>query len=378
MSESPAGRIEPPSGYGRPPADRVLALAAGVAICLLGSAVVLPWIHWGFSTQDSGDIGSSVSLWDIMSAGTAADFGANWMQIVAAGMAAAAVGSLAELVQRPVTRAPRWLAVAGFGMVVGASCLGLVAGVRAFSGSTSFQLSDSFTANLGLGFWVAVGLAAVGTIVSLIRLTEPPNPARQPLPFAPSPWGPLPGVLPAGYYPTGTDSSEYLERGEIPPGFVPPSYKPAVYPSPGLVTTAYTWPSYPGSGSGPSVASVLGDPTQTSSDPGSVTAVAPAPGHLIVLEAGSSKILTVQSGMRLLVGRDPDAEIRVSDRRVSERHATIERRGDEWAVQDVDAMNPTRLIDGWGTKRQVRGETTISSGQLVVGDVLITLYANQP
>jgi pSer/pThr/pTyr-binding forkhead associated (FHA) protein len=97
-----------------------------------------------------------------------------------------------------------------------------------------------------------------------------------------------------------------------------------------------------------------------------------------VVEAGGLTILTVEPGERLLVGRDPDAEIRVSDAKVGERHATIERRGDGWAVQDVDAMKPTRLIDAWGTNRQVRGETTISSGQLVVGDVLITLYANRP
>jgi len=363
MSDSPDGRLEPPSTYGRPPAGRVLVLAAVAAICLLGSAVFLPWIHWGFSTQDSVDLGSTVSLWDIMTAGTAADFGANWMQGVAAGMAAAVFGCLVELVQRPVTRAPRWITVAGFGLVVGASCLGLVAGVRPFSASASFPLSDTFTANLDLGFWVAVGFGVVGIVLSLVRLTEPPNPARRPLPFARSPWGSLPAVQPAGYYPPGTDPSEYLERGEIPPGFVPPSYKPAVYPSPGLVTTAYTWPSYPGSDSGQSFAPVEGE--------------RPGAGHLVVLEAGASKALTVESGKRLLVGRDPEAEIRVSDRRVSERHATIERRGDEWAVQDVDAMNPTRLIDGWGTKRQVRGETTISSGQLIVGDVLITLYANQ-
>jgi len=61
---------------------------------------------------------------------------------------------------------------------------------------------------------------------------------------------------------------------------------------------------------------------------------------------------------------------------VSPRHATIERRGDEWAVQDVDAINPTRLIDAWGMSRTVRGETTISSGQIGVGDVLVTLYPN--
>jgi pSer/pThr/pTyr-binding forkhead associated (FHA) protein len=104
----------------------------------------------------------------------------------------------------------------------------------------------------------------------------------------------------------------------------------------------------------------------------------PSPGHLVVVEAGRSTVLTVEPGKRLLVGRDPDAEIRVSDRKVGERHATIERRGEGWAVQDVDALRPTRLIDAWGTNRQVRGETTISSGQLVLGDVLITLYANRP
>jgi len=40
-------------------------------------------------------------------------------------------------------------------------------------------------------------------------------------------------------------------------------------------------------------------------------------------------------------------------------------------------MNPTRLIDGWGTKRQGARRNDDSSGQLIVGDALITLYANQ-
>jgi pSer/pThr/pTyr-binding forkhead associated (FHA) protein len=104
----------------------------------------------------------------------------------------------------------------------------------------------------------------------------------------------------------------------------------------------------------------------------------PAVGQLVVIEAGGSRIVTVEPGKRLLVGRDAEAELRVSDPRVAERHATIERRGDMWAVQDIDAIRPTRLIDAWGTNRQVRGETTISSGQLVVGEVRITLFVNQP
>ena len=56
---------------------------------------------------------------------------------------------------------------------------------------------------------------------------------------------------------------------------------------------------------------------------------------------------------------------------------SIERRGDGWAVQDIDAINPTRLIDPWGMSRTVRGETTIPSGQIVVGNVTVTLYPNQ-
>ncbi|MGD0018496.1 MAG: FHA domain-containing protein [Candidatus Limnocylindrales bacterium] len=379
MSEPSPDQASPPSGFGQtPPADPVPVLAVVAAICLVCSAVVLPWVRWGFSYQDYGDIGTNVSLWDIVSNGAAGDFGADWMLLVAAGMAAAVVGSLAELIRRPVSPAARWLAVAGFGGVVGASCVGLVVGVNAFAGSSSVLFTGNLTSTLALGFWVALVIAVVGTIASLVRLTAPPNPARRPEPFAPSPWGPPPGILPPGYYPPGIDWSEYVARGQVPPGYVPPSYRPAVYPRPGFVTPAYTMPGHPAQGWGPPFDQVPGDSTMASSEPGAPTPGAPTPGHLVVVEAGRTTVLTVEPGKRLLVGRDPDAEIRVSDRRVSERHATIERRGDGWAVQDVDALNPTRLIDAWGTNRQVRGETTITAGQLLLGDVLITLYANQP
>jgi pSer/pThr/pTyr-binding forkhead associated (FHA) protein len=101
-------------------------------------------------------------------------------------------------------------------------------------------------------------------------------------------------------------------------------------------------------------------------------------GHLVVLEAGRSTSMVVQPGRRLLVGRDADAEIRVSDPSVSFRHATIERRGHEWVVQDVDAVNPTRLVDEWGTSRPVHGETAVTSARLEIGGVRIALYASRP
>jgi hypothetical protein len=352
-------------------------LAVVASVCLACSAVVLPWIRWGSSYQESTNVGITVSLWNAVSNGADSGLGASWMPAIAAGMVAALVGSLVELVRRPVSRLPRWLALAGFVTAVGASCLGFVLGVGDLAGTASVTFTTGFTPSLEIGFWVALGIAVVGAVISLIRLTSPPNPARLPAPFAPSPWGSPPGIMPAGYYPPGAESSEYVVRGKLPPGYVPPSYKPAVYPKPGFVTPAYIMPGHPFPGLDQPFAEISDD-SPPATEPGSSSTGAPAPGHLAVLEAGHSKIFAVEPGKRLLVGRDPDAEIRVSDQKVSERHATIERRGDGWAVQDVDAMNPTRLIDGWGTNRQVRGETEISSGQVVVGDVVITLYASQP
>lgn len=376
MLEPSPGQGSLESEYGPMPGPGpVLILVVVAAICLVCSAVFLPWIRWGFSALG---VGSTVSLWDLVSRGDEQEFGAAWMQPAAAGIAAAVAGSLFELFRRPVNRAPRWFALAGFVVVVGSACIGLFVGVSGFANPTALQQAPTdFSSTLGLGFWVALGIAVVGAVASLIHVGEPPNPARQPEPFAPSPWGPPPGILPAGYYPPGIDWSEYVSRGQVPPGYVPPSYKPAVYPTPGYVTPAWTIPGNL-SGLGLPFGQMTGDSPADSSETASPTSGAPTTGHLAVVEAGGLTILTVEPGERLLVGRDPDAEIRVSDAKVGERHATIERRGDGWAVQDVDAMKPTRLIDAWGTNRQVRGETTISSGQLVVGDVLITLYANRP
>jgi hypothetical protein len=377
MWEPTLGPDAPPSGYEpRQPAGPVLILIVVASACLFVSAAILPWVRWGVSVQTLSNVGTTVSLWDMVSNDTAAEFGASWLPGVGVAMVVAAAGSLLELFWRPVTRAPRYLALAGFGGAVAISCFGLFAGVGT-SGNSPAVLPSTFGASLDLGFWVALITAVAGAVASIILIEDEPNPARKPVPFAPSPWGPPPGILPAGYYPPGVEWSEYAKRGQVPPGYVAPSYKEAVYPTPGFVTPAYTMPGNIATDF-ETTFDLDGESPEASSGADGSSNGSIARGHLLVVESGRSTLITVEDTKRLLVGRDPDAEIRLADPKVGPRHATIERRGEDWAVQDVDALKPTRLIDAWGTNRQVRGETTISSGLLVVGDVVITLYANRP
>ena len=375
MLESPPPYAHPPGSYGsRPPAGPVPTLALVAALCLAVDAVVLPWISWGFRYLDDVQLSNGFSLWTVVTtSGAASVLRTEWMTLVAVGIGCAAVGSVVELAVRPASRLARWLAFGGFAGAVGGSCIGLLVGVSVSDGLSG--LTDTLTTSFEPGFWVALALSAFGTVLTVLHLSAPPNPSRMAMPFAPSPWGPPPGVLPPGFHPSAEDGwAGYAARGQLPPGYVPPSYGPPVFPSPGFITPAYMMPGGPGPMFGPAFPGVGIDPSSAEAQTATAGAQGSAPGRLTVLEDGQATILTVQPGQRLLVGRDADAEIRVSDRKVSERHATIERRGVGWAVQDVDAMKPTRLIDPWGMHRQVRGETEIPAGQVVVGDVVITLY----
>jgi hypothetical protein len=375
-------REEPPAqphytgpSYGGSPTGPAPKLQAVTAACLLVT-VFLPWIRSGF--------GISISLWDVVC--HTSEMGTGWMLLFAVGVAFALFGSFYEARWRPAGMIARWIALGGFATSVGGALVGLVTG-EGNPGFDSSSLGIGLTSSLGFGFWLGLGIASVGALISLMQLTAPPNPARIRAPFAASPWGAPPDTFPAAYYPApghaalGYGGPAHPEPGHEVPGYLPPAYGPAVYPMPGHMTPAYPMPGHswapdwatpppppadPASAAGGEAAGGEAAPTGT-----------PTPGHLVVMEAGRSTTLTVAPGQRLLVGRDPDAQIRVSDPQVSARHATIERRGDRWAVQDVDATNPTRLIDAWGMSQTVRGETTISSGQIGVGDVLVTLYPNQ-
>lgn len=391
-------------------------LAALASICLPVTAVMLPWIRWTL-VYHSASAAVTYSMWSLVGQGIATDMGAAWMLIVAVGMATAFVGTVVELVMRPVHLAPRWIALGGFGVTVAGLSLGLIVSVGGYSSSAgvnAYLSSTAFASSLDAGFWLAIVVALVGAAVSLGHIASPPNEPPAHLPFAPSPLGPPPGLLPPGFYPPSDSGwSEYAERGRIPPGYVPPNYGPAVEPMPGFITPAYMKRDFPsldwesiseapevegaisigsngdgdGNGKGPAAASAArpdlsvgkaaGAGATDGSTEGSAT-VQSAPraklGRMVVEEGGKRTVRTVMPGERLIVGRDVEAEIRVRDPKVSERHAAIEWRGELWAVQDIDALNPTRLVDALGLHRLVRGETEIEAGQLAVGDVTITLY----
>ncbi len=82
----------------------------------------------------------SASLWTVVTAGGTSVGGADWMFLVVSGMVAAALGTFVEATQRPVSRAPTWIALAGFGGVVVGCCFGLVSGSSPFGRSSSLSV----------------------------------------------------------------------------------------------------------------------------------------------------------------------------------------------------------------------------------------------
>jgi len=97
-------------------------------------------------------------------------------------------------------------------------------------------------------------------------------------------------------------------------------------------------------------------------------------GRVAVLDSGRPTSMTVELGQTVVVGRDPGCGIRLADPKVSRRHASIERVAGGWAVSDLGTTNPTRLIGSGGATVQLGPGARVASGQLLIGDALVTLY----
>lgn len=122
----------------------------------------------------------------------------------------------------------------------------------------------------------------------------------------------------------------------------------------------------------PPAAGIWAGPTVVQPQAGGAWAA--VPGRLTMAEAGRTSTVTVSEGQQVMVGRDAAAQVRLSDPRVSRRHALIIRSEGGWVVRDLGATNPTRVVSPSGATQTLRGETRMASGQLQMGQALITLY----
>ena len=378
----PQAPAPPPPGPPSAADDRSsAAYLAGlqiVAVGCLASTTFLPWLRWRLGSSDYA-YSQLRSLWSLVT--ESLGMPSAWMALFVVGVAVAGAGSVFELVKRPMGYPARTAALAGFAIALTGTALGLVVGSSTMGTYKLQGIEDRTT--LEFGFWLALGLAASGLALSVLSRRLPPNPPRRAIRVVP-----LPPLAPPITTAAGPVSPDYMAHDHYPEhvGPVSPSVGPAVYPAPGFLT-----PAYPGPGGYGASALQPGEWQAGPDDSGAAAGAAGAAagssrptsgsgrsaGHLVVMDSGRSTSMVVQPGRRLLVGRDEDAEIRVADPSVSFRHATIERRGHDWVVQDVDAVNPTQIVDEWGTSRPVHGETIVASARLEVGGVRVALYPSR-
>jgi TM2 domain-containing membrane protein YozV len=142
------------------------------------------------------------------------------------------------------------------------------------------------------------------------------------------------------------------------------AYQPAPH-APAYAPTAVAQPAYASSA-----------PTYAN-QPTAVAQRAPnasGTGRLVVAEGGRSTAHNVAPGQSLTVGRGADADVRLSDPRSSRHHLTVALTPSGWLLRDLGSTNPSRVLESSGNARDLRGETTISGGQVLVGDALITFF----
>src|SRR5262245_33538354 len=68
-----------------------------------------------------------------------------------------------------------------------------------------------------------------------------------------------------------------------------------------------------------------------------------SPGHLLIIEAGSSTFFELPPHGELLIGRAPDTQVRLQDALVSRHHARLVMEGGEAQLVDLGSHNGTRV-----------------------------------
>jgi pSer/pThr/pTyr-binding forkhead associated (FHA) protein len=93
------------------------------------------------------------------------------------------------------------------------------------------------------------------------------------------------------------------------------------------------------------------------------------PTHVVVTEGRSTGEQAALDNGPILVGRGPDAQIRLDDDYVSTRHARIAVSGDQWYVEDLGSTNGTYI----GSAR-ITTPTEVTLGtQIRIGKTILEL-----
>lgn len=87
---------------------------------------------------------------------------------------------------------------------------------------------------------------------------------------------------------------------------------------------------------------------------------------VLVVLSGNEMGQRVVVDRSILIGRDPDAELMLTDALVSWHHARIEDRGDSWALVDLDSTNGL-TVNGEASKERVLA----SNDQILIGSTAI-------
>ncbi|MGN6722054.1 MAG: FHA domain-containing protein FhaB/FipA [Marmoricola sp.] len=93
------------------------------------------------------------------------------------------------------------------------------------------------------------------------------------------------------------------------------------------------------------------------------------PTHVFILDGSGAGRSVALSAAPLLIGRGPDAAIRLEDDYASTRHARIVRSGDQWFVEDLGSTNGTYL----GTRRLTQPTVVSAGSQIRIGKTVLEL-----
>ena len=94
-----------------------------------------------------------------------------------------------------------------------------------------------------------------------------------------------------------------------------------------------------------------------------------APTVVLVTEGPNTGVSAALAEAPLLIGRGPDAAIRLDDDYASTRHARIAASGDQWYVEDLGSTNGTYL----GATRITQPTTVGTGSQIRIGKTILEL-----